>query len=233
VLAAAVGGESSGTEPASTHGVMSGHLDLPGAVALPTALDLGHVRHPRRAPDDGTSYTGGIVTERVLPHVVDGPVSLRRVGRSGFPTHELVGARGTVARLGRDGTLRTFFGRGRRVQLVDGPEWRIKATTSGPYIVPIITGPNGVVATSGPQAGRRCYGINGKHFGYVVVPLGRVGMLGEMSWVMRRHEVEVATMDTDRVIHTDEPLPIAAALMAFTLVAHGIPGEAKLMPSRQ
>ena len=169
----------------------------------------------------------------MLPDVVEGPISLRRVGRSAFPTHELVSARGTVARLGRDGTLRVFFGRGRRVQLVDGPEWRIKATTSGPYIVPIITAPTGIVATSGPQAGRRCYGINGKHFGYVIVPLGRVRILGELSWVMRRHEVEVATIDAGRVIRTNEPIPIAAALMAFALIAHGIPGEAKLMPSQQ
>lgn len=99
--------------------------------------------------------------------------------------------------------------------------------------MPIITAPTGVVATSGPQAGRRCYGINGSHFGYVVVPLGQVGMLGELSWAMRRHEVEVATIDTDRVIHTNEPIPIAAALMAFTLIAHGIPGEAKLMPTQR
>jgi hypothetical protein len=125
-----------------------------------------------------------------------------------------------------------FFGRGRRIQLVDGPEWRIKATTAGPYIVPIIKAPTGVVATSAPQAGRRCYGVNGMHFGYVIVPLGRVSMLGELSWAMRRHEVEVATIDTDRIIHTNEPLPIAAALMTFTLLAHGIPGEDKLMPTQ-
>ena len=118
------------------------------------------------------------------------------------------------------------------MQLVDGPEWRIKATTAGPYIVPIIKAPTGIVATSGPQAGRRCYGINGKHFGYVIVPLGKVSMLGELSWAMRRHEVEVATIDAEQVIHTNEPIPIAAALMVFALIAHGIPGEAKLMPSQ-
>lgn len=169
----------------------------------------------------------------MLPNVIEGPIQLRRVGRSGFPTHELIAARVVVARLGRDGTLRTFFGRGRRVELADGTQWRIRATTAGPYIVPIIRASDGMVATSGPQAGRRCYGINGQHFGYVMVPLGRVKMFDEVSWAMRRHEVEVATIDAGGVIHTTEPIPTAAALMAFTLIAHGIPGEAKLMPTQQ
>jgi hypothetical protein len=186
----------------------------------------------RETPNGDTRRLDGIDIERVLPNVVEGPIELRRVGRSGFPTHELIAARGCVARLGRDGTLRTFFGRGRRVQLVDGPEWRIKATTDGPYIVPIIKAATGIVATSAPQAGRRCYGINGKHFGYVMVPLGRVTMFDEVGWAMRRHQVEVATIDPEHVIHTTEPIPIAAALMAFTLIAHGIPGEAKLMPTQ-
>jgi len=168
-----------------------------------------------------------------LPTHVEGPISLRRVSRSGFPTHELIAARGPIARLGRDGTLRVFFGRGRRVQLVDGTEWRIKATTAGPYIVPIIKARTGIVATSGPLGGRRCYGINGKHFGFVLVPLGPIRLLGQVSWLLRRHEDEVAMIDAAHVIHTNEPIPIAAALMAFALIDHGIPGEAKLMPTHQ
>ena len=168
-----------------------------------------------------------------MPTVVEGPISFRRIDRSGFPTHELDAAGRLIAWLGPDGPLRIFFGRGRRVQLVDGTEWRIKATTSGPRIVPIITAPTGLVATSGPVGGRRCYGINGQHFGFVLVPLGRVRLLGEVAWLLRRHEEEVATIDTARVMHTNEPVPIAAVLMAFTLIDHGIPGEAKLMPSQQ
>jgi hypothetical protein len=168
----------------------------------------------------------------VLPNDVEGPISLRRLGRFGFPTDELVTERGTIARLGRDGSMRIFFGRGRRVQLVDGREWRIKATTAGPHIVPMIKAATGIVATSGPLSGTRCYGINGKHFGYALVPLGRIRLLGQLDWSMRRHELEVATIDSDHVIHTSEPIPIAAALMAFTLIAHGIPGESKLMPTQ-
>ena len=61
----------------------------------------------------------------------------------------------------------------------------------------------------------------------------RVRLLGEVAWLLRRHEEEVATIDAARVMHTNEPVPIAAVLMAFTLIDHGIPGEAKLMPSQQ
>jgi len=168
-----------------------------------------------------------------LPTDVEGPISLRRISRSGFPSHELIAARRTIARLGRDGSLRMFFGRGRRVQLADGTEWRIKATTAGPYIVPIIKARTGIVATSGPLGGRRCYGINGKHFGFVLVPLGPIRLLGRIGWLIRRHEDEVATIDAAHVIHTNEPIPIAAALMAFALIDHGIPGEAKLRPTPQ
>ena len=126
-----------------------------------------------------------------------------------------------------------FFGRGRRVQLVEGIDWRIQAKTAGPFIVPIIKAPTGLVATSSPVGGRHCYGINGKHFGYVLVPLGRVRLIGDLDWSMRRYDVEVATVDPMHVIHTKEPIPVAAALMALTLITHGIPGEAKLMPAQR
>ena len=72
------------------------------------------------------------------------------------------------------------------MQLIDGTEWRIKATTVGPYIVPIIKTRTGIVATSGPLGGRRCYGINGEHFGFVLIPLGQVRLVGQVAWLMRR-----------------------------------------------
>lgn len=168
----------------------------------------------------------------MLPTDVEGPIALRRVSRTGFPTHELVAARRTIARFGRDGAVRMFFGRGRRVQLVDGTEWRITATTVGPYIVPIIKARDGIVATSGPLGGRHSYGINGKHFGFVLIPAGPIRLFGQDAWLMRRHEDEVATIDAAHVIHTNEPVPIAAAVMALALIQHGIPGEAKLMPTQ-
>lgn len=180
-----------------------------------------------------TTYAGAIATEPALPTAVDGPVLVRRISRTGFPTHELVAGGRTIARLGRDGALRVLFGRGRRVQFIDGTEWRIKSKTSGPYIVPIIKARTGLVAYSAPLGGHHCYGINGKDFGLVLLPLGPVRLLGEIAWLLRRYEDEVATIDTARVMHTNEPVPLAAALLAFALIDHGIPGEAKLMPTQQ
>jgi hypothetical protein len=164
---------------------------------------------------------------------IDASCRLRRVGRVGFPVEELVGEDGFVARLGRDGSLRMFFGPGRRVQLADGTEWRIKAATSGRHIVPIITSGSGMIAISGPLPGKRSYGISGKDYGCNLVPLGRGGFRRPRRWAMRRHETEIATIDdAERAIHPVEPIPLSAAVMAFTLITHGIPGETALMPSR-
>ncbi len=58
------------------------------------------------------------------------------------------------------------------VQLVDGPERRSLPPRPGRCIVPIITAPTGIAATSGPRNGRRCSGINGKQFDDLMVPLG-------------------------------------------------------------
>ena len=60
-----------------------------------------------------------------------------------------------------------------------------------------------------------------------------VGLRGGGLWGLRHHETEVAVIDTSRrEIAAAEPIPIAAALMAFTVLAHGTPGDVDLMPSR-
>lgn len=162
-----------------------------------------------------------------------GSARLQRVGRKGFPTEELVEQDRTLARLGRDGSMRIFFGKGRRVQLADGTEWRIKAATSGRHIVPVIQSPTGTVAISAPLFAKRSYGINGHGYGLALIPLGKTGMRTPGLWVIRRHEEEIAAIDYhERTIHAPEPLAVAAAIMAFTLITHGIPGEADLMPGR-
>ena len=161
------------------------------------------------------------------------PCRLRRVGRFGFPVEELAGEDEVVAWLGRDGSLRMFFGPGRRVRLADGTEWRVKAATSGRYIIPIVTSASGMIAIAGPLPGKRTYGISGKDFGCNLVPLGHGGFRRPRRWALRRHETEIATIDeTERAIQPVEPVPLAAAVMAFTLIRHGIPGETDLMPSR-
>ena len=164
--------------------------------------------------------------------MVDGAVWLVRVGGLGFLVQELVDHRGMIAELGRTGAVRLFFGPGRRVRFPAGVEWRIKARTQGPYIAPMIVAGRSPVATTAPLRGRRSYGINGKDFGYTMMPLGRVGFARSWEWGLRRHDVDVAVLDRDEVLRPIEPVPIAAVLLAFTLAAHGIAGESKVVPER-
>jgi len=169
----------------------------------------------------------------VQRRTIEGACRLRRIGRFGFPVEELADEDELIAQLGRDGSLRILFGPGRRVRLADGDEWRIKATTSGRHIVPIITSDSGTIATSGPLFAKRSYGINGKGYAFTLIPMGKIGFAGPGLWVLRRHAEQIAAINQQqRVIRADEPIPIAAALMAFTLITHGIPGEGDLMPKR-
>lgn len=159
---------------------------------------------------------------------------LRRVGRWTFPVDELVTSERRVAQLGRDSGFSMFFGRGRRVRVDGAGEWRIKATTSGRHIVPIVRAAAGTIAVSGPLFARRSYGINGLDYGYYLIPVGKPGLRRPRAWVLRRHELDVASIDdTDRTIATNEPIPLAAVLLVFTLITHGIPGENNMMPKRE
>lgn len=169
----------------------------------------------------------------VTSRLIDGSAEFRRLNRIRFPTEELVDRTGVVAHLGRDGSLRIFFGPGRRVRLSDGDEWRIKATTFGRHIVPIITSDEGKVAVSSPLFARQSYGLNGKDYGLTLIPLGKSGMWRPSSWALRRHDVEIATIDfPERRISPAESIPLSAVILAFTLIMHGIPGEAELTPER-
>jgi hypothetical protein len=164
---------------------------------------------------------------------ISGSIRLSRVGWLRFPHYELTAEGRLVAELARDSSMWIFFGRGRRIRLADGTEWRVKAATSGRLIVPVIRSPEGTVAFSGPLHSKRSYGITGKDFAYDVIPPGRVGLRGTGVWGLRRHERDIALIDVQRrAIDAAEPIPIAAALMAFTVLAHGTPGDADLMPSR-
>lgn len=164
-----------------------------------------------------------------LQHLAS-PIEVRHIGGFGFPTDELVAADVRVARLGRDGSLKIFFGPGRRVVLSDGIEWRIKAATSGRYIMPIVSSPQGTVAFAGALPGKRSYGITGRDFAFNLVPLGKVGLRTPGLWGIRdRHDEIGRLFQKARQIQVDRTFPIAAALLAFTVVAHGIPGEAELL----
>ena len=165
--------------------------------------------------------------------IVDGEITLRRVGRWAFPVAELSANGATVAELGRDGSVRMFFGPGRRVRLADGTDWRIKAITQGRHITPIVVSPAGTVAIASPLPAKRSYGINLQDRGYALIPLGKTGLRRQRHWSLREHEEEVAAIDSiNHTITTNEPIPLAAVLLVFALLTHGIPGEGSLMPDR-
>ncbi len=171
--------------------------------------------------------------DRAVPGLLTGTIRTRRVGRWRFPVEELTADGRTVAQLGRNGSIRIFFGPGRRVRLEDGTEWRIKAATSSRHIVPVIRSSKGTIAISGPLHAKRSYGINGKDFAYYLIPLDRSGLRRPGQWALRRHETEVALIhDRSHTVEAVEPVPLAAILMAFTLMTHGIPGEANMTPRR-
>lgn len=154
-----------------------------------------------------------------------GTASLRRVGTLFFPTSVFYSEDGEVlAKLGRDGWFRVFFGRGRRVELPEGTTWRVTALDRGKYLEPRITSKKGKLAV-GSSRGDRSYGINGRDYAYVLLPTG--GGLFNTTWELREHDKVLATVGSLQM-HAHYPVPLAAALLSFTLIKHGVPGEAKL-----
>ncbi len=157
---------------------------------------------------------------------------MHRRGGFGFPQYELFHGTTRVASLGRDSSLNIMLGKGRRVVISNGVEWRIKAVASGPYIVPVIRARDGTVARSGPLTGRRIYGIVGADFANTVFPMNRPGLIQSQHWGIRSRDRDVGEIDQGAgLLEAHEPIHIAAVLLAFTLIEHGIPGEAKLRPT--
>lgn len=157
-----------------------------------------------------------------------GSASVRHIGGLAFPTAEFV-SNGSpprvLAQMGRDGWFRVFFGRGRKVELPRGEVWRIRAMGSGRFINPVVTSPSGKLAVATPH-GKRSYGINGRDYAYNMYPTGSFG-LRRPTWMLREHETELATLSSD-AMYADHSVPLAAALLCFTVIKYGVPGEATL-----
>ncbi len=73
--------------------------------------------------------------------------------------------------------------------------------------------------------GNRSYGINGRSFAYNLYPAGR--RAGLRRWSLREHETELGTFESNSML-ADHPIPLAAALLCFTLIKYGVPGDANL-----
>jgi hypothetical protein len=159
-----------------------------------------------------------------------GRASIRRTRLVGFPASVFALEDGTtqgklLARLGRDGWIRVFLGRGQKVELPDGTKWRMTAVGAGPYIEPIVTSETGLVAIGSPY-GRRSYHLNGRDFAYDLYR-SSASTAGKQSWALREHERDIATFGSSS-LNAGYPVPLAAALLCFILIKHGVPGEAPL-----
>ena len=127
--------------------------------------------------------------------------------------------------MGRDGWFRVFLARGQKVVLLDGTSWRITAVAAGPYIEPVVLAETGKLAIGSPY-GKRSYHINGRDYAYNLYP-SSVSGAPKRSWTLREHETHMAVLGRSS-IDADYPVPLAAALLCFTLIRHGVPGEAHL-----
>ncbi len=164
-----------------------------------------------------------------MEHVL-GRASIRRTRLAGFPASVFAFDDGTspdkvLARLGRDGWFRVFLARGQKVELPDGTKWRITAVAAGPYIEPVVTGETGKLAIGSPY-GKRSYHINGRDYAYDLYP-SSVSGARKRFWTLREHELHMAVFGPSSMV-ANYPVPLAAALLCFTLIKHGVPGEAHL-----
>ncbi len=164
-----------------------------------------------------------------MEHVI-GRASIRRTRPAGFPASVFALDDGTspgrvLARLGRDGWFRVFLARGQKVVLLDGTSWRITAVAAGPYIEPVVLAETGKLAIGSPY-GKRSYHINGRDYAYNLYPSSASGAR-KRFWTLREHETQMAVLSPTSM-DADYPVPLAAALLCFTLIRHGVPGEAHL-----
>lgn len=158
---------------------------------------------------------------------VAGTVSVKHTGLFGFPRSVLVADdlaedANIIASLGRDGWFRTFYGRGRKVELSDGTNWRISGTTSAGSVVPVVKDKTGKLAIAQAH-GQRCYALDGPDYTYNLYPLGTKG-LDKNAWSLRERDTEVAFLRAGTVT-THQPIPLAALLLCFTLIKYGVLGE--------
>ena len=161
-----------------------------------------------------------------------GSASIERIGWLAFPSSVLTRSGDdqdseVLARLGRDGWFRVFFGRGRRVELPDGTRWRICSGGMGGQLVPVVTCPTGRLAV-GSSVGDRAYGINGRDYAFRFYATRNKGF-DRSPWLLTEHDRQLATFSRSAV-HAHHPVPLAAVLLCFTLIKYGVPGEQRLVP---
>jgi hypothetical protein len=157
-----------------------------------------------------------------------GETELRRVGRWRFPVYELASSGEVIARLGRFGTWRIFFGRGVRIELAAGATWRLRSLAMADAVCPVIVDSDiRKVAFAAPRYGG--YGLNGPDWAYVMYPSEHRQLGRSNHWILREHEENVGVI-TRRPwrIEANSPVPLGAVIIGLAVAVYAIPGESKL-----
>lgn len=150
------------------------------------------------------------------------------MGRWRFPVYELVSNGDVIARLGRFGLWRIFFGGGVRIELASGTTWRLRSLGMAGALCPVIVDSDiRKVALAAPHFGG--YGLNGPDWAYVMYPSEHRRLVRSNHWILRDHEENVGEI-TRRPwrVETESPVPLGAVIIGLALALYAIPGEAKL-----
>jgi hypothetical protein len=150
-----------------------------------------------------------------------------RVGGLFFPFHRIEGDGGAVADLGRYSALSIYFGRGQRVRLVDGREWRVTAVRHGGGLSPVVADEHGRrVAQAFPGIGN--YSLTAADIAYTMNP-AEGGRGRANRWLLTRHdETHALVSRRPHAVIADQPVSVGIGLLAFLLALTGIPGEGDL-----
>lgn len=164
---------------------------------------------------------------RVEQRIVEGRLEMRPLGRPPLRRWELRDRSGTVAALGPRSWLWIYMGPGQRVTLPDGTGGRIVGTGMRNWIIPVVTDDrrNTVArATPGPHGS---YTIDTIDDGFrLIADTPHTWRSKPVRWELTSWGEPVAEFGRQpEVIATQRPVPLGAVLLAFTVMALGIPGE--------
>ena len=158
-------------------------------------------------------------------HRITGRADLRKTGWWSFPVYELRQGDATIARLGRGGWLTVHLGRGQRIELATGHDWRVMSSGGAGTFYPIILDSVGRRVATGGASGS-AYGIHGRDGSYLLYSSTKRGVGRPNDWYIRQHDTVMAELTRyPAAVTAHSPIHLGIVLMAFVLVRHGLPDE--------
>ncbi len=158
-----------------------------------------------------------------------GAYQLEPTGRPGFPWAVLHGSEGAVVEVGRFSFINLFLGRGQRIRLPDGTQWRLRSANWHRFVCPMLVDSEGRrLATSAP--GQGIYAVTCRDRGFTLIPAEqRKGR--PRRWELVEYDEPVAAVRRNpyEAVVSDDPVPLSAVLMSFMLAAFGVMGEKDLV----